>query len=240
MQDFNPPSKAMDHGYQSDSLTAEPQWKLQYFSILFKLLHVENISIFKASWRDGGINFGRGWPRNSQLLSPAASLGGPLGCTSGAPSAPAWLGKCVCLHQVGRLCWQKLQGGDTGWHDVPEMGSLALVSPPAIDYLWASHFTSQTLKSGKTGVPAVTQWVKNLTAVARVAVEVRVQSLARGSWLKNVALLQRQLRFSPWARNFHMPQAWPVKKKKWENNNTYFLRLWELRRKCGTQKHFVC
>ena len=34
-------------------------------------------------------------------------------------------------------------------------------------------------QKGDWGVPAVVQWVKNLTAAARVAVEVQVQSLAQ-------------------------------------------------------------
>ena len=37
------------------------------------------------------------------------------------------------------------------------------------------------------GVPAAAQWVKNLTAVAQVTVEARVQSLARRSGLKDLA-----------------------------------------------------
>ena len=58
------------------------------------------------------------------------------------------------------------------------------------------------------GVPV--QWVKNLTAVAWVALEARVQSLAQHSGLKDLVLLQLQcrlqlrLRFSPWPGNFHM------------------------------------
>ena len=39
------------------------------------------------------------------------------------------------------------------------------------------------------GVPAMAHWVKNLTAVAWVTAEVRVQSLARCSGLKDLALL---------------------------------------------------
>ena len=62
------------------------------------------------------------------------------------------------------------------------------------------------------------QWVKNLIAVAQVAAEVQVRSLAQHSELKDLALLQLQyrsqlrLRFNPWPRNFHMP--WPLQKKK--------------------------
>ena len=61
------------------------------------------------------------------------------------------------------------------------------------------------------------QWVKNLTAVARVAAVVHVQSLARHSGLKHLELLQLQcrsqlwLRFTPWSRNFHMLWVWPLK-----------------------------
>ena len=59
-------------------------------------------------------------------------------------------------------------------------------------------------------VPAVAQWVKNLTAAAQVAAEAQVQSPAQGSVLKDPALpqlrcrLQLQLGFSPWPRNFHI------------------------------------
>ena len=40
-----------------------------------------------------------------------------------------------------------------------------------------------------SGVPAVAQWVKNLTSVPRVTVEVWVGSLAQCGGLKDLALL---------------------------------------------------
>ena len=59
------------------------------------------------------------------------------------------------------------------------------------------------------GVPAVEQWVKNLTAAAQVAAEVWVLSSAQHSGLKDPALLQRRSqlhhRFNPWPGNLHMP-----------------------------------
>ena len=61
------------------------------------------------------------------------------------------------------------------------------------------------------------QWVKNLTVVAWVAMEVWVGSPAWGDELKDLALphlwhrLQLWLGFSPWPRNFHMPGMWPLK-----------------------------
>ena len=64
------------------------------------------------------------------------------------------------------------------------------------------------------------QWVKNLTAVAQVAAEVRIESSAQPSRLKDPVLLQLRcrshlwLRLNPWSRNFHMPRVWPLKKKK--------------------------
>ena len=63
-----------------------------------------------------------------------------------------------------------------------------------------------------SGVPTVVQWVKNPTAAARVAVE--VWSPARHGGLKDLALLQLQLSFHPWPRNFHMLQMQPKIKKK--------------------------
>ena len=60
------------------------------------------------------------------------------------------------------------------------------------------------LKQAKEGVPAVAQWVKNLTIAAQVAVEVWVRSLAQRSGLRYPALLwvwhrpQLCLRFKPW------------------------------------------
>ena len=45
-----------------------------------------------------------------------------------------------------------------------------------------------------SGVPTVAQWVKNLSAVARVSVEVQVPSPAQYSGLKDLAFLQLQLR----------------------------------------------
>ena len=50
------------------------------------------------------------------------------------------------------------------------------------------------------------QWVKNLTAVAQVALEAQVQSPAQHGELKDLALpqlwhrLQLRLRFNPWSR----------------------------------------
>ena len=61
---------------------------------------------------------------------------------------------------------------------------------------------------------AVAQWVKNLTTVARVTVEVQVQSPARCSGLKYLVLLQLQLRFKPWPGNFHMPPVQLLQEKK--------------------------
>ena len=50
------------------------------------------------------------------------------------------------------------------------------------------------------GVSAMAQLVKELTAVALVAVEVQVQTLARCSWLKDLALLQLQHQVTAEAR----------------------------------------
>ena len=58
------------------------------------------------------------------------------------------------------------------------------------------------------------QRVKNLTAASQVAVEPWVQSLAWHSGLKDLVLLQLRPELNPWARNFHMPGVWPLKKKK--------------------------
>ena len=61
------------------------------------------------------------------------------------------------------------------------------------------------------------QWVKNLTRVALVAVEVQVRSPALCSGLKDPALLQLwcrlqlQLRFTAWPGNFYMLLVWPQK-----------------------------
>ena len=61
----------------------------------------------------------------------------------------------------------------------------------------------------RTGVPAVAQWVKNLTAVARVDVEEQVQSPAWGSGLKNLALPQRQSEITAAARIQSLAQELP-------------------------------
>ena len=69
----------------------------------------------------------------------------------------------------------------------------------------------------KRGVPAVAQWVKNLTAAAQVTVEVRVQSPAQHSELKDLVLLQQWCRMQLWLRfiprKFYMPQVLPYKEK---------------------------
>ena len=48
------------------------------------------------------------------------------------------------------------------------------------------------------------QWVKSPTAMAWVAAEVWVQSLAQHSGLKDPVLPQLWHRFGPWPGNFHM------------------------------------
>ena len=58
------------------------------------------------------------------------------------------------------------------------------------------------------------QWVKNPMAVAQVAAEVWVQSLARCSGLNDPASLQLWLGFSPWPGSFHMLQVQTLQKKK--------------------------
>ena len=66
-----------------------------------------------------------------------------------------------------------------------------------------------SLKDLISAVPAMAQWVKDLTAVAQMAAEVQVRSLAWCSGLKVLALLQLRLRFNSWPRNFHMLQVQP-------------------------------
>ena len=61
----------------------------------------------------------------------------------------------------------------------------------------------------KIGVPTVVQWVKNLTTVAPITAEVRVQSLAQHGGLKDLVLLQLWLGFDLWPRNFHILWVWP-------------------------------
>ena len=84
-----------------------------------------------------------------------------------------------------------------------------------------TYFESTSLESVSRvdkGVPAVVQWVKNLTAVSRVPVEVQAQTLARSSGLKDLLLLQLLhrsqlwLRFHPWLGNFST--LWVCRKKK--------------------------
>ena len=48
------------------------------------------------------------------------------------------------------------------------------------------------------------KWVKDSTAVAWVSVEALVQSLTHYSGLKDLALPQLWLRFTPWPGNFHV------------------------------------
>ena len=57
------------------------------------------------------------------------------------------------------------------------------------------------------GVPAVVQWVKNLTAAAPVTAEMRVLSLALCSRLKDLALLWLRHRLQLWLGS----NPWPGK-----------------------------
>ena len=76
------------------------------------------------------------------------------------------------------------------------------------------------------GVPAMVQWVNNLTTAARVAAEGQVPSPARCSALKDLVLpqlgcrSQLQLRFNPWPRNIHMLWVRPWKKRKEMHTHT--------------------
>ena len=68
-------------------------------------------------------------------------------------------------------------------------------------------------------VPTMAQWVKNLTTVVQVTVEVWVQSLAWCNGWKDPRFLHLQcrsqlwLRFNSWLRNFHMPWVWLLRRK---------------------------
>lgn len=55
---------------------------------------------------------------------------------------------------------------------------------------------------------------KNPTAMARIAAKAQVWSLNLHSGLKDMALLQLWLRFTPCPENLHMPWVQPLKKKK--------------------------
>ena len=55
---------------------------------------------------------------------------------------------------------------------------------------------------------------KNLTAVYWVAGEAWIWSLSSHNGLKDLALLQLRLLYSPWPGNFYKPWMWPLKKKK--------------------------
>jgi len=75
----------------------------------------------------------------------------------------------------------------------------------------------------KLGVPAVTLWVKNLTVVAQVTMEVWVRSLVWCSGLKDLALPKLLPRLNPWPGNIHAPRVQPLKYK---NPKTLHICLW--------------
>ena len=80
------------------------------------------------------------------------------------------------------------------------------------------------------------QWVKNLTAVAWVTVEVQVQSPAHCSGLKDLALpqlwhrWQLQLKFNPGPENFCIPEA-QLWRKEWKGNREFIVSRTALRMK---------
>ena len=97
-------------------------------------------------------------------------------------------------------------------------------------------------KKEKTGGNEFLPWHSGLM-ICLVSVEASVGSLARCSGLRIWQLwcrLQLRLGFSPWPRNFHMPQVWlkkPERKKKYDRfllfttntelANTELLLLWD-------------
>ena len=86
------------------------------------------------------------------------------------------------------------------------------------------------------GVPAVGQWVKNLTAGALVTAEAWVPSPALCSGWKDLALPQLQHRsqlwagFNPWPRNFHIWWMWPKKKLKHSKEKKSLFIRWNLQK----------
>ena len=64
------------------------------------------------------------------------------------------------------------------------------------------------------GVPSVEQWVKNLTAAARVAVEVQVRSPAQPNGLKYLALPETQRNDPIQSLTQELPNAMGAPKKK--------------------------
>ena len=80
-------------------------------------------------------------------------------------------------------------------------------------YLLKIFEAQSQINMWKRGVPAVAQWVKNLTAKARVVAEMQVPSPAWHSGLKDLVLW---LGFNPWPRYFHRVwvQPWNLNNKK--------------------------
>lgn len=74
--------------------------------------------------------------------------------------------------------------------------------------LWKNDLCT-TFRNKPVGILTVAQWVKNPTAVAQVAVEAQVGSLAQHSGLIDPVSLQ--LRWRPWPGNFHMPRCGHIK-----------------------------
>ena len=86
-------------------------------------------------------------------------------------------------------------------------------------YLLSRAFKKEVMntnfrKMSLLGVSTVAQWVKNLTAAARVATEAEVQSLGLHNESKDLVLPQLRHRSqlwlgcSPQPGNFHMLQVW--------------------------------
>ena len=71
----------------------------------------------------------------------------------------------------------------------PSIPSPKLDIPLPLSY-WEIINIRHYIKLKCTGVPAVAQWVKNLTAMTSVSAEAWVQSLAQHSGLKHLVLLQ--------------------------------------------------
>lgn len=71
-----------------------------------------------------------------------------------------------------------------------------------------NHIVKVSL-NGYLLVPAMAQWVKDLTAATPLAAEAQVQTLACCSGLNDPVLLHLQRRFSPWTGHVHMLWVWP-------------------------------
>ena len=174
----------------------------------FRYLHIKNYPLRQARPQPAFLN----WPNNSGMYR--AGGGGPVSCPHCNLDEVR-----LEVHDCQRKCCSGSLNPGTCSQGAVLSGNrgllLRILTTVNRDECRRREYYMHQRPGHKTkaGVPAVAQWVRDLTAMARVASEVQVRFSAQRSELKDPTLPRVWLGFSPWPGNFHVVQEQPLTNK---------------------------